>query len=115
MAPLFPVLYKFYDKNPVGTIRVKNFEKKDSLMWDDDRKIASFVTAKDPEILGFAKNVMTWMQEVKNPAVDENLQKGMAIFEAVKSYGIRYEIDPATPFSELFGQKTSIDFLQFPR
>ena len=197
LTPLFPVLYKYYDKNSVGTIRVKNFEKKDAedikiqffverymdnpmeigssfslksgedktvelfglftddlmditegtkasakitvsytmsgkdksvdytpvleiynrnaLMWDDDRKIASFVTAKDPEILGFAKNVMTWMQEVKNPAVDENLQKGMAIFEAVKSYGIRYEIDPATSFSELSGQKTAIDFLQFPR
>lgn len=197
LLPLFPVLYKYYDKNPVGTIRVKNFEKKkaedikihffverymdnpmeigssfslesgedktvelfglftddlmeitegtkasakitvsytiggkdksvdytpvleiynrNALMWDDDRKIASFVTAKDPEILGFAKNVMTWMQDVKNPAVDENLQKGMAIFEAIKSYGIRYEIDPATPFIEFSGQKTAIDFLQFPR
>lgn len=197
LAPLFPVLYKYYDKNPVGTIRVKNFEKKDAedieiqffverymdnpmeigsafnlksgedktvelfglltndlmeitegtkasakitvsytmggksktasytpvlevynrnaLIWDDDRKVASFVTAKDPEILDFAKNVTNWMQDVKNPAVDENLQKGMAIFEAVKAYGIRYEVDPTTPFSELSEQKTSIDFLQFPR
>lgn len=197
LAPLFPVLYKYYDKNPVGTIRVKNFEKKDvedikiqffverymdnpmeigssfslepgkdktvelfglftddlmeitegtkasakisisytlngkdktieytpiievynrnALMWDDDRKIASFITAKDPEILGFAKNVTNWMQDVKNPAVDENLQKGMVIFEAVKAYGIHYEIDPTTPFSELSEQKTAIDFLQFPR
>jgi tetratricopeptide (TPR) repeat protein len=197
MAPLFPVLYKYYDSNPVGSVRVKNFENKaaedikiqffverymdnpmeigdsfnlepgeekiielfglftqdmmeitegtkasakitlsytmngnsgiidytpvlevynrNALMWDDDRKIASFVTAKDPEILGFAKNVMTWMQDVKNPAVDENLQKGMSIFEAVKSYGIRYEIDPATPFADLSSQETAIDFLQFPR
>jgi len=27
LVPLFPVLYKYYDKHPVGTIRVKNFEK----------------------------------------------------------------------------------------
>ncbi|MEA1910438.1 MAG: hypothetical protein U9N32_02035 [Spirochaetota bacterium] len=101
---------KSVDYTPVLEVYNRN-----ALMWDDDRKIASFVTAKDPEILGFPKNVMTWMQEVENPAVDENLQKGMAIFEAVKSYGIRYEVDPATPFSELSGQKTAIDFLQFPR
>jgi len=197
LSPLFPVLYKYYDNTPVGTVRIKNFEKKNAedikihffverymdnpmeigvpinmepgedisielyglftddlmeitegtkasakisltytmdgksttvdytpvleiynrnaLTWDDDRKIASFVTAKDPEILGFSKNVMSWIKDVKNPAIDENLQKGMAIFEAVKSYGIYYEIDPATPFTELSGQKTAIDFLQFPR
>ncbi|TFG59473.1 MAG: transglutaminase domain-containing protein, partial [Spirochaetales bacterium] len=194
---LFPVLYKYYDNNPVGIIRVKNFgtlpaenikinffverymdnpmtccepfslgpgeekavelfglftedmmeitegtkasaritlscdqsgeaftddynpvlevHNRNALSWDDDRKIASFITAKDPEILGFAKNVMTWMQEIKNPAIDENLQKGMAIYEAVRSYGIRYQIDPATPFSELSEQKEAVDFLQFPR
>ncbi len=55
------------------------------------------------------------MQSIKNPSVDDNLQKGMILFEAVKEYGIRYEVDPTTPFAELSGQKTSIDFLQFPR
>jgi len=48
------------------------------------------ITAKDPEIMNFAKNVMSWMQAVKNPALDENFQKGAAIFEAVKTFGIRY-------------------------
>ncbi len=94
---------------------VMEFHNRNALMWDDDRKIASFITAKDPEILSFSKNVTTWMQEVINPAVDENLQKGMIIFEALKSYGIRYEVDPVTPFSEFSEQKTAIDFLQFPR
>ena len=197
ISPLYPVLYKYYDINPFGTVRVKNFETKaaedigvqifverymdnpmevgstftllpgeekiidlyalftddlmdvtegtkasakitlsytmkgknktksytpvieiynrNALSWDDDRKIASFITAKDPEILGFAKNVTSWVQEESNPAVDDNLQKGMALFEAVKSYGIHYEVDPTTPFSELSDEKTSVDFLQFPR
>jgi len=47
--------------------------------------------------------------------VDENLQKGMAVFEAVKSYGIRYEIDPTTPFSEFSENEQAVDFLQLPR
>lgn len=197
LTHLFPVLYKYYDTNPVGTARVKNFEKKvaeevkisfyverymdnpmestlafnlepgeektinlvglftddlmkitegtkasaritlsytmagkttnidytpilevhnrNALMWDDDSKIASFVTAKDPAVLSFSKNVMSWMQEEANPAVDEHLQKGMALFEAIKSYGIRYQIDPSTPFSEFSQAETAIDFVQFPR
>ena len=94
---------------------VLEFYNRNALMWDDDRKIASFITAKDPTVLSFSKNVMTWMKEVENPAVDENLQKGMALFDAVQAYGIRYEIDPATPFSELSQEKTVVDFLQFPR
>ncbi len=194
---LFPVLYKCYDTNPVGTAAVKNFESKaaedvqfhffverymdnpmkiaapfdlgpgeqknielfglftedvlditegtkasakitlsytmgnreyaidytpvlefhnrNALSWDDDRKIASFITAKDPEILSFSKQIVSWIQGVKNPAVDENLQKGIALFEAVRNYGIHYEIDPTTPFSEFSENETSIDFLQFPR
>ncbi|MDA3955432.1 hypothetical protein [Oceanispirochaeta sp.] len=197
LITLFPVLYKYYDSNPVGTVRVVNFEKQDAeditikfyverymdnpmgvtekftlgpgeertialnglftedmmditegtkasakvsisyimaekekskeynpvlevnnrnaLTWDDDRKIASFITAKDPEILGFSKKVTNWMQEFENPAVDENLQKGMILFESVKSYGVRYEVDPTTPYASLAGQTSIVDFIQFPR
>lgn len=197
LTHLFPVLYKYYDSNPVGTARIRNFEKKpaedvkisfyverymdnpmesavsfdlaageektinllglftddlmsitegtkasakitvswvmdkktqeksytpvvevhnrNAMMWDDDKKIASFVTAKDPAVLTFSKNVMSWMQEEANTAVDENLQKGMALFEAIKSYGIRYQVDPVTPFAEFSEQTTAIDFIQFPR
>ncbi len=92
-----------------------DFYNRNAMMWDDDRKIASFITAKDPEILNYAKNIISWMQEIKNPALDENLQKGIALFEGIKSYGIRYEVDPATPFTEYSGDSTAIDFLQFPR
>jgi tetratricopeptide (TPR) repeat protein len=94
---------------------VVEFHNRNALSWDDDRKIASFVTAKDPEILSFSKPVVSWMQAVKNPAIDENLQKGIVLFEAVKAYGIRYEIDPTTPFSELSENASAVDFLQFPR
>jgi transglutaminase-like putative cysteine protease len=91
------------------------FHNRNALTWSDDCKIASFVTAKDPEVLSFARRVSGWMQAVQNPAVDENLQKGMALFTALKSYGLRYEVDPTTPFSELSESETEVDFLQFPR
>ena len=94
---------------------VMTFYNRNALTWDDDRKIASFITAKDTEILRFSKNVVTWIQDAQNTALDENLQKGIAIFEAVKAFGIRYSVDPTTPFDEFSKDATAIDFLQFPR
>jgi hypothetical protein len=62
------------------------------------------------------RNALTWDDDRKvNLSVDINLQKGMALFEAVKAYGIRYEIDPTTPFAEYSKDMLAIDFLQFPR
>ncbi len=103
---------KTFSKDITGILE---FYNRNALSWNDDRRIASFITAKDPEIMNFSKNVMTWIKESQNPAIDENLQKGMAVFEAVKNYGIRYEIDPTTPFSEFSEETEAIDFLQFPR
>jgi len=196
LNPVYPILYKYYDNNPVGTVSLFNFESTDisdvkvtffverymdnpmdvgapeqiggkekvdidlyglftedvmtitegnkasarvvleytlknktysleynpviefynrnALTWDDDRKIAAFVNAKDPEILTFSRNITNWMQEEKNSFIDENLQKAMVIFESVKNKRIRYEVDPATPFSEMSEQEESVDFLQFP-
>jgi len=94
---------------------VIEFHNRNALTWDDDNKIAAFVNSKDPGILAFSRNVTNWMQEEKNSFVDENLQKAIVIFETIKQKRIRYEIDPATPFSELSENALSVDFLQFPR
>ncbi len=94
---------------------ILEFYNRNALTWDDDRKVCAFVTAKDPVILAFAKNATNWMKKYKNPAIDDNLQKAMVLFGAVKEYGIEYEIDPSTPFSDFSQNKLSVDFLQFPR
>ena len=36
--------------------------------WDDDRKAAAFVTAKDPQVLGFAKRVANDAKSRAKPA-----------------------------------------------
>lgn len=91
------------------------FYNRNAMTWDDDRKIVSFITAKDPAVMNFAKNAGTWMQDVRNPALDENLQKAAVLFEAVKAYGVRYQVDPSTPFSDFSESAHTVDFLQFPR
>jgi tetratricopeptide (TPR) repeat protein len=47
--------------------------------------------------------------------VDPNLQAGMALFKALDLYGLKYVIDPKTPFVELSQAKSQVDYLQFPR
>ncbi len=87
---------------------------RNAMTWDDDRKAASFVTARDPAILTFAKSVAGIVRTGGRSVVNTNLRTGMALLEALNLYGIKYVIDPTTPYSELSGNAMAIDFLQFP-
>jgi len=99
----------------VNFTSVCDFNNRNALVWDDDRKVSAFVTAKDPVVLNFSKSAVNWLKEKENIAVDENFQKGMMLFQALHEYGLRYEVDPSTPFTEFYKEKQAVDFLQFPR
>ncbi|MBI9104205.1 MAG: hypothetical protein JEY99_17440 [Spirochaetales bacterium] len=88
---------------------------RNAMTWDDDRRAAAFVTAKDPAIMGFAKNVASMLHESKSSSINKNLQQAMAIHNALNLYGLTYVIDPATSYADLSNSETAIDFLQFPR
>ncbi|MCK5674038.1 MAG: hypothetical protein KAH95_11720, partial [Spirochaetales bacterium] len=83
--------------------------------WDDDRKAAAFVTAKDPAVLEFSKRVAGWTQGAGSRAVNKNLSMAIALHEALRLYGLSYVVDPKTPFAEFSQDKLTVDFLQFPR
>ena len=92
-----------------------NIADRNAMTWDDDRKAASFVTAKEPTVLAFARNVASVVRSSGYLGVNSSLRTGMAMLEAMAAYGINYVIDPTTPHSELSEQSLSVDFLQFPR
>lgn len=87
---------------------------RNAMTWDDDRKAASFVTAKDPMVLNFSKNVASIIQDKNEKAVCEEFSMGMGIFEALSMFGVRYVIDPTTPYIEFSENSLSLDYLQFP-
>ena len=197
LQAVFPVLFKYYDKNSVGTVRIVNtgsvptenirvdffverymdnptkcpaptlldagtstevdlfalfsdnvleitegtvasakitvsYEQKDrpyttevtesirlydrnAITWDDDRKAAAYVTAKDPIILDFSKTVAGVVREGSNTVFDTGFRIAMAAHETLRLTGVNYVIDPKTPFIEFSKDKLAIDFLQFPR
>ena len=52
----YPGKHDVYTASATGILE---FYNRNAMMWDDDRKVASFMTAKDPQIMNFAKNVVT--------------------------------------------------------
>ncbi|MBN2657781.1 MAG: hypothetical protein JXR86_12030 [Spirochaetales bacterium] len=93
------------------TIRVLG---RNSLTWDDDRKAASFVSAKDPTVQLFARNTAGVIRELDQSAINLNLRIALGIFETLELYGINYVIDPASSYIEMSENADSVDFIQFP-
>jgi tetratricopeptide (TPR) repeat protein len=88
---------------------------RNAMTWDDDRKAAAYVTAKDPCVLNFSRGVISYIRSKENRAINDNLQAAVAIHEALDLYGINYAPSPQTPYEEASKHKDVIDFLQFPR
>ncbi len=87
---------------------------RNAMTWDDDRKTAAFVTAKDPTVLRFAKQVAGLVRREGAPAVEDSLLVAMGLHEALALYGLRYVPDPTTPYIEYSQNISAVDFLQFP-
>lgn len=95
-----PETLRLYDRN--------------AMTWDDDRKASAFVTAKDPEILKFSKNVAGLVREHGSKAANLNFRIAMGLFEAMGWYGLNYVVDPKSPYTEFSGNTAAVDYLQFP-
>ena len=107
----YSYLGKSREKDISETVR---FYDRNAMTWDDDRKAASFVTAKDPEILRYAKYIAGTVRGKGTNTINSNFRLSMAIFQSLKDYNINYVIDPQTPYEEFSKDKLSIDYLQFP-
>ncbi len=95
-----PYTLRIYDRN--------------SMMWDDDRKAASFVNAKDSTVLLFAKNTAGIIREQGANPINLNFRIAMGLFETLRLYGMNYVIDPQSSYVEAIKNQQFIDYLQFP-
>lgn len=109
------VSYSYLGKRLTSTINdsleVKN---RNAMSWDDDRKAASFVTSRDEDVLRFAKSTASYVRDSESLIVNRTFRIAMGMFRALDSYGIRYVIDPVTPYKSFSQDTTAIDYLQFP-
>ncbi|MEW5816361.1 MAG: hypothetical protein AB1798_13310 [Spirochaetota bacterium] len=99
-------------KEHIETISINN---RNAVTWDDDRKASAFVTAKDPAVMKFGKNVVGWIKSEQSRSVNKNLLLALGLHEALDLYGLTYVIDPTTPYIEFSENELAIDYLQFPK
>lgn len=88
---------------------------RNAITWDDDRKACAFVTAKDPTVMKFAKNVASITKDKGSKAVNANLLSAIAIHEALRLYGVSYVVDPSSSYTQNIANKQAVDYLQYPR
>ncbi|MDR0669473.1 MAG: hypothetical protein LBF95_05270 [Treponema sp.] len=87
---------------------------RNALSWDDDRRAASFVSARDGAARLFARYVAAVTDSLPENGLPRNMRYAVALFEALAAYGINYVIDPASSFVELSGDASAVDSLNFP-
>jgi tetratricopeptide (TPR) repeat protein len=87
---------------------------RNAMTWEDQEKIASFVTAKDPAIRFFARAVLQMFKGEEVSYIHNNLLTAMQVFDAIGAYGVRYVEDPVTPYAKISETKDVIDYIQYP-
>ena len=102
-------------EEPVSSTATLSTYDRNALRWDDDAKIAAFVTARDDEIQSFAKNVASLSRPLQINGVSRELQLGMAQHAALVEHGTSYVIDPSSAYEELSQNPLAVDYVQFPR
>ncbi len=86
---------------------------RNAMTWEDSKRMAAFISARDPSAFGFTRGVLSAARSSFNPALSQDLQAAILLYEALRVYGMGYVKDPS---SALAANKTTIvDSLQFPQ
>ncbi len=91
------------------TVRI--FDR-NAMTWDDDRKAAAFVSAKDPTVSKFARNALSCVAGVRETALDKNLLAAVAVHRALCLHGIAYSSAPVAALKAK--DIKTVDSVQYP-
>lgn len=96
-----PVSYDLYDKN--------------SLTWDDDRKVAAFMTVGDSALANYTGYLKQTCKDISNSGYSEAVQTAMQIYYGLTEIGCLYQRDPTLSFEDAQGDNLVIDSVNLPR
>ena len=106
-----------YRGRPVEQRQPVSFELRDksALTWDDDRKVAAFITPADSALRNYTSFIRQAGKEAIVPTLNQPLQEAMQIYSALAEIGILYQADPASPFTRVQGDPRVVDSISLPR
>ncbi len=99
----------------VTTQQTIRFNDRNALTWDDDRKPAAFITAKDSNIQVLARTAAALADPAACPAIPPAVHTALAVYELFRELNLSYIADPASPLRASDGPAQVVDYLQFPR
>ncbi|MDC7232451.1 MAG: tetratricopeptide repeat protein [Spirochaetales bacterium] len=98
----YPVSYDLYDKS--------------SMLWDDDRKVAAFITPADSALQNYSSFIRHSCKEDVNRGHNAQLQSAMQIYHALAEIGVIYQADPLQPFASVSDTEAlTVDTVNLPR
>lgn len=87
---------------------------RDSIVWDDPRRIANFITVKDPLILAIVNKLIAKKDEL-NFDIDQNILNYSLFLNYVKYEGLKYVEDPVIPYRIARSSSVIVDTILYPR
>ena len=100
--------YKEVVTRPIGILN------RNALRWTDDRKVGAFMVINDPAFLRFSGQVMGMVDDTTTTVLTRNFLSAIRLFAAMNAAGLRYVVNPSSPYATLSRDSTAIDFVRFP-
>ena len=85
-----------------------------AMVWDQKAKLGAFVTPKDPPLSDFSRSVIRNYVDAY-PNLPQSVVYARALYGALGVLGLKYIVDPTSPFQEFSEKSGSADYLQYPR
>ena len=85
-----------------------------AMRWDQKAKLGAFVTHKDTAVADFSRLVVQQYVDAF-PNLPQSLVYARGIYDALGVLGLKYIVDPTSPFSEFSESTAGVDYLQYPR
>lgn len=100
-----------YKDSATETIRIKD---RNAIQWDDDRRVAAFISNTDPMVLQFAKNISSMTKGQGSKAIDKNFLTAISLHNSLKLLDLQYSIDPSSSYANLSDNSDAVDFCLYP-
>ena len=91
---------------------------RNAITWDDPRRIATFITPKDPPVLEFARTAAGHdaPHSAKADVLNRNLLTTLQIWDALSEHGMSFFTNPGNPYEAISEDPNfPVDYTQFPR
>ncbi|MBN2050045.1 MAG: tetratricopeptide repeat protein [Spirochaetales bacterium] len=88
---------------------------KRSMTWDDDRKVAAFITPADSALQNFTSYIRTTCKDYTLGMYNGVFQSALQVFNALNVIGVLYQADPTAPFASVSGDTMVVDTVSLPR